>query len=164
MAFEDDAEHVVRFALVPVGAGVQRRDARDAVVDGVDVQADVFLVRRAEQMDDDAEAGRAGLQFEAAEVGEQVEALRVAQPGHGGEQVAPGDTEGRHVLAGEVLRGREAGGERGGVHVRAQLTILVSMVRPRKVRRSEPPSWRIFSWRSIMPSRRASGRGGQPEM
>ena len=118
VAFEDDAEHVERFALVPVGAGVQRRDARDAVVDGVDVQAHVFLVRRAEEMDDDAEADRAALQLEAAEVGEQVEALFVAQGADDGEEVAAGDAEGRHVLAGEVLRGRETGGERGGVHVR----------------------------------------------
>ena len=89
------------------------------VADGVHVQAHVFLMRRAEEMDDDAEADRAALQLEAAEVGEQVEALFVAQCADDGEEVAAGDAVGRHVLAGEVLRGRETGGERGGVHVRA---------------------------------------------
>ena len=78
MAFKDDAEHVERFAFVPVGARVQRGDARDAVADGVHVQAHVFLVRGAEEMEDDAEADRAALQLEAAEVGEQVESLFVA--------------------------------------------------------------------------------------
>ena len=89
-----------------------------AVTDGVDVQADVFLAGGAEQVEHDAEARRAILPFGAAEVGEEVEALLVAQEADGGEEIGARDAERRHILAREVLRGGEAGEEGGGVHVR----------------------------------------------
>lgn len=103
MVAKTDTEHVERLAFVPVGAGVQRGDARDAVVDGVDVQADVFFARRAEQVEDDAEARRAVRPFGAAKVGEEIEALLIAQEAHGGEEVGACDAERRHILAREVL-------------------------------------------------------------
>ena len=86
------------------------------VVDGGDVEPDVLLGGGREQVDDDAEAGRAVLPFDAAEVGEQVEALLVAEELHDREQVGAGGLVGRHVLAGEVPQGGEAAGEGGGVH------------------------------------------------
>jgi hypothetical protein len=79
-------------------------------MDGADVEADVFLMRRAEQVNHHAEARCAVLPVDAAEVGEEVKALGVAKEADGFEEVFARDLVGRHVLGGEDLRARKTVG------------------------------------------------------
>jgi hypothetical protein len=83
-----------------------------------------------------------------ADVGEKVEALRVAQVDAGLDQSGRVDDQGRLAVllfrldqSGDALKGQEA--------------------TPRISYAGGTPAW-IFSWSRTMPSSSASGRGGQP--
>ena len=67
-------------------------------------------------MNHHAEAGRAVLPVDAAKVGQEVEALGVAEEADGFHEVFAGDLVGRHVLRSQDLRARKTVGQDGGFH------------------------------------------------